>query len=259
MNPFKRKSWRAALWVAAAVSLPLSGSSQSLDQVLQTQQKRTKLSQESQERINQVAAQTRSLEDQYKAMLKEIEGLEVYNTLLQRQVDNQKTQLVELAESIDQVEVINRQIVPIMTRMIESLDQFVALDVPFLLEERQERVASLSDLMERQDITVAEKFRKVTEAYQIENDFGNTIEAFKGTLDIDNVTREGEYLRIGRVALIWSTADGNESYVWDQPNRNWLELGNEYRNNIKFGLQIANKQVAPDLVLMPVDAPEAGL
>ena len=258
MNPFNRKSWQVALWAAAAVSLPLSGSTQSLNKVLQTQQKRTQVSQESQERIDAVVKQTRSLEDQYKSVLKEIEGLEVYNTLLQRQVDNQKAQLVEIVESIDQVEVINRQIVPIMTRMIESLDQFVTLDVPFLLEERQKRVANLSELMERQDVTVAEKFRKVTEAYQIENDFGSTIEAYKGTLDVDDTTREGEFLRVGRVALIWQTADGKQAYAWDQPNRKWTELGNEYRNYVKFGLQIANKQVAPDLVLMPVDAPEAG-
>jgi hypothetical protein len=258
MSPFKRKSWVVALWAATAVSLPLAGSSQSLAQVLQEQQKRTRLSQESQQRIDQVAQKTNKLEDQYKAILKEIEGLEVYNTLLGRQVENQKAQLIDITNSIDQVEVINRQIVPIMTRMIEGLEQFISLDVPFLIEEREERVANLQDLMERQDVTVAEKFRKVTEAYQIENDFGSTIESYKDTITIDDATREVDFLRVGRIALIYQTADGKSSGVWDQPSRKWQSLGNEYKNQIKFGLQIANKQVAPDLVLVPVDAPEAG-
>ncbi len=181
----------------------------------------------------------------------------MYNTLLQRQVNNQVQQISELRESIDQVEVINRQIVPIMTRMIESLEQFVALDVPFLDEERRERIEGLKELMERQDVTVAEKFRKVTEAYQIENDFGRTIESYKGTLNIDGATREVDFLRIGRVGLYYQTADGTLSGAWDQPNREWVSLGSEHKNNIKFGLQIAKKQVAPDLVLLPVDAPEA--
>jgi len=258
MIPIKWKACIVVFSAATAITLPLHGTAQSLNQVLEAQQKRTRISQESQDRIDAVVKQTRSLEDRYKAVLKEIEGLEVYNTLLDRQVNNQQVQLEELRESIDQVEVINRQIVPIMTRMIESLSQFVTLDVPFLLEERQERVDNLSVLMERQDVTVAEKFRKVTEAYQIENDFGSTIEAYKGTLDVNGVTREGEFLRVGRVSLIWQTADGKESFAWDQPNRTWIALGNEYRNQIKFALQIANKQVAPDLVLLPVDAPEAG-
>jgi hypothetical protein len=145
-----------------------------------------------------------------------------------------------------------------MTRMIEGIEQFISLDVPFLIEEREERVANLQDLMERQDVTVAEKFRKVTEAYQIENDFGSTIESYKDTITIDDATREVDFLRVGRIALIYQTADGKSSGVWDQSSRKWQSLGNEYKNQIKFGLQIANKQVAPDLVLVPVDAPEAG-
>ena len=162
MSPFNWRSWIVAVSAAAAVSLPLAGFSQSLNQVLDAQQGRTRLAQESQERIDGVVKQTRSLEDQFKATLKEIDGLKVYNTLLSLQVDNQKSKMVDLRESIDQVEVINRQIVPIMTQMIGGLEQFVALDVPFLLEERQERVARLKNLMERDDVTVAEKFRKVT-------------------------------------------------------------------------------------------------
>jgi hypothetical protein len=243
---------------AICALLPSFAVAQSLEQVLNAQERRIRVAQESQERIDNVVKQTRSLEDQYKAVLKEIEGLEVYNTLLQRQVDNQKLQLADLEESLQQVEVINRQIVPIMTKMIEGLEQFVELDVPFLLEERSERIAGLWELMERQDVTVAEKFRKVTEAFQIENDYGRTIEAYKGTLDIDGATRQVDFLRIGRIALLYQTEDGKISGAWDPQGGAWQSLGNEYRNQIKVGLQIARKQVAPDLVLLPVDAPEAG-
>jgi TolA-binding protein len=258
MSPINRKSCLLAVCTALVMSVPLSGTTQSLGQVLNAQQGRIKLAQESQQKIDRVVAQTRSLEDQYKSVLKEIEGLEIYNTLLQRQVDNQRAQMGDLRESVKQVDVINRQIVPIMTQMIDSIDQFVELDVPFLLEERRNRVQGLKDLMERQDVTVAEKFRKVTEAYQIENDFGRTIEAYKGTLAIDEATREVDFLRIGRIALLYQTADGNISGAWDQKNRQWILLGNEYRNPIRQGLRIAKKQVAPDLMLVPVDVPEAG-
>jgi len=243
---------------ALVVALPLAGAAQSLNNVLDKQQDRTRLSQESQQRIDKVVEQTRSLEDVYKSVLKQIKGLEIYNTLLQRQTDNQKTQMGELRESIDQVEVINRQIVPIMTTMIDSLEQFVALDVPFLLEERTERVQNLKDLMERQDVNVAEKFRKVTEAYQIENDFGKTIEHYKDTLNINGATTVVDVLRVGRVALVYQTADGKTTGAWDKASGDWVELDKgDYKNQIKFGLRIAQKQVAPDLVMVPIDAPEA--
>ena len=259
MSPRSWMSWLVAgSAICALLLLPFFAMAQSLDQILNAQERRIRLAQESQERVDAVVKQTRSLEDQYKAILKEIEGLEVYNTLLQRQVDNQKLQLEDLEASLQQVEVINRQIVPIMTKMIEGLEQFVSLDVPFLVDERGERIAGLWELMERQDVTVAEKFRKVTEAFQIENDYGRTIEAYKGTLELDGATRQVDFLRIGRIALLYQTEDGKISGAWDQNSGGWQALGNEYKNEIKFGLQIARKQKAPDLLLLPVAAPEAG-
>jgi len=256
MSPINWRSWIVVASAVGAVSLPLAGWAQSLDQVLNAQQGRTRLAQESQGRIDTVVKQTRSLEDEYKAALKEIDGLKVYNTLLGLQVDNQKSKMNDLRESIDQVEVINRQIVPIMTQMIDGLEQFVALDIPFLLEERQDRVSKLKALMERDDVTVAEKFRKVTEAYQIENDYGSTIESYKDTVSIDSGVREVDFLRVGRVALIYQSQDGQVSGAWDQPARQWEALGDEFKNQIKFGLQIALKQKAPDLVMLPMQAPE---
>jgi len=257
MNLTNRRFRLLAGSAVLALAIPVAGISQSVDDVLSKQQRRTTLAQESQKRIDAVVDQTRSLEDQYKAVLKEIEGLQVYNTLLQRQIDRQEEQKAELKVSIDNVEMINRQIVPLMTRMIESLEQFVELDVPFLLEERRNRVAGLQEILERQDVSVAEKFRKVTEAYQIENEFGRTIESYKDTLTIDGATREVDFLRIGRIGLIYQSADGQVSGAWDQKNRQWVALGNEYKNEIRKGLRIAGKQIAPELLLLPVDAPEA--
>jgi len=257
MSPCNWRSWIVAMSVAAAVFLPLTGSAQSLDQILKAQQGRTRIAQESQERIDAVVKQTRSLEDQYKAALKEIDGLKVYNTLLGLQVDNQNMKMQDLRDSIDQVEVINRQIVPIMMQMIEGLELFVDLDIPFLLDERQERIAKLNELMENSNVTVAEKFRKVTEAYQIENDYGSTIEAYKDTVSIDGGTREVDFLRVGRIALIYQSQDSEVSGAWDQSARQYQALDGKSKSQIRFALQIATKQKAPDLVLLPVQAPEA--
>jgi len=257
MNVMKRGSYLLAGCAAAAVAWQLAAQAQSLNDVIGVQQNRTTLAQESQQKIDAVVDQTRLLEDQYKAVLKEIDGLRIYNELLQRQINRQVAKMAELNESIDRVAVVSRQIAPLMLRMIESITQFVSLDVPFLLEERQARVAQLELLLETEEITVAERFRKVMEAYQIENDYGRTIEAYTGTLNIDGATRNVEFLRIGRIALLYQTADGKLSGAWDQDERKWVELGNEYKNSIRQGLRIANKQIAPDLVLLPVDTPEA--
>ena len=238
------------------ISIPMILPAQVLSQILETQTERTLIAQESQVRVDKVVTQTRSMEDQYRANLKEIDGLKIYNKLLELQIENQERVKVDLEQSIANVAIVNRQIVPVMTRMIDSLEQFIALDVPFLNQERTDRVESLKELMSRQDVTVAEKFRKVTEAYQIENDYGRTIETYKDTLDVDGAILELDFLRIGRISLMYQSVDGKISGVWNQDTQSWEDASSQ-RNQIKLGLRIAKKQVPPDLVILPVDSPEA--
>ena len=237
-------------------TIPMILPAQTLSQILGTQTERTLIAQESQVRVDKVVTQTRSMEDQYRATLKEIDGLLIYNKLLELQIENQERVKVDLEQSIANVAIVNRQIVPVMTRMIDSLDQFIVLDVPFLNKERTDRVNGLKELMSRQDVTVAEKFRKVTEAYQIENDYGRTIETYKDTLEVDGAFLELDFLRIGRITLMYQSVDGKRSGVWNQDTQSWDDASDQ-RNQIKLGLSIAKKQVAPDLVILPVDSPEA--
>ncbi len=237
-------------------TIPMTLPAQTLSQILGTQTERTLIAQESQVRVDKVVTQTRTMEDQYRAILKEIDGLLIYNKLLELQIENQERVKVDLEQSIANVAIVNRQIVPVMTRMIDSLEQFISLDVPFLNQERADRVQSLKDLMSRQDVTVAEKFRKVTEAYQIENDYGRTIETYKDTLEVDGAFLELDFLRIGRISLMYQSVDGKVSGVWNQETQSW-EDASDQRNQIKLGLSIAKKQVPPDLVILPVDSPEA--
>lgn len=231
---------------------------QAVDQIVTAEQRRIQQAQAAQDQIDEVVDQTRDLTDEYRSVMKEVDGLVVYNTLLQRQIEDQEQELANLRQSIDSVTVIERQILPLLTRMIEGLERFVALDMPFLSEERTARVNNLKNLLERSDVTAAEKFRVVMEAWQIENDYGRTIEAYTGELDIDGNNREVDFLRIGRVALLYQTPDGVNSGAWDQANRQWVAVGSQYRNAIRQGLRLARDQVGPDLLLLPIAAPEEG-
>ncbi|HZX24407.1 MAG TPA: DUF3450 domain-containing protein [Woeseiaceae bacterium] len=228
---------------------------QTVDSVLRAEQQRLAQNREAQQRIDRVVQQTRSLVDDYKAVTKEIDGLKIYNRLMEAQTGKQQARLEEINESLDKANVINRQIYPLMERMIEGLEQFVQLDIPFLLEERTQRIETLKDLMDEPNVSVAEKFRKVMEAFQIENEFGRTIESYTDTIEIDGGVREVEFLRIGRVALLFQSADGSMTGVWDQEAKSW-NMSDEHRNEVKKGLRVANELIAPELLLLPVPAPE---
>ena len=246
-----------AAFFAAAVFL-LSGSvfAQSVNQVLQADQRRLNLAQQSQERINKIVEGTRSLEDQYRAINKEIDGLKVYNRLMRAQVEGQAAVLEDIGLSMDQVDVINRQIFPLMERMIDGLDQSVKLDIPFLMDERNKRVAGLKGIMERSDVSVAEKFRKVMEAYQIENDYGTTIENYTQSLTIDGATRSFNMLRIGRIGLYFQSDDTKITGRWDHEARDWVR-DDSARNEVRKGLRVARQLIAPELIIVPVPAAEA--
>jgi len=69
--------------VAASVAAVGGGVfAQSVDDVLQAEQRRLELAQAAQEEVNQVVEGTRSLVDDYRSINKEIDGLRVYNRLM---------------------------------------------------------------------------------------------------------------------------------------------------------------------------------
>ena len=143
-----------------------------------------------------------------------------------------------------------------MVEMLDSLEEIIRIDVPFLPQERSERLMRLREMMEQSDVTAAEKFRQVLEAYEVENDYGRTIEAYKGSLEVAGKNREVDFLRIGRIALLYQTVGGEQTGAWNQAARNWeSQPAEQYKQSVAKGLRIALKQVAPDLLVLPIAAP----
>ncbi|BDX05297.1 DUF3450 domain-containing protein [Planctobacterium marinum] len=206
----------------------------------------------SQEKVNAYSEQADSKLQTFKTINKEIDGLRVYNTQLEKQIANQVEEMAALNESIDEVSVIERQITPLMIRMIDGLEQFVQLDVPFLPDERSERIENLRDMMDRADVSASEKFRRVMEAYQVEMDYGRSMEAYSGILDLNGQERDVDFLRVGRTVLAYQTRDASEQGVWNQDTKTWELLDSSYRTQITNGLRMAKKQKAPDLLMLPV-------
>jgi Protein of unknown function (DUF3450) len=130
------------------------------------------------------------------------------------------------------------------------------MDLPFLPEERQQRVKNLREMIVKMDISNAEKFRRIMEAFQIENEYGKTIEAYKANIQLNNVSTAVDFLRLGRVALYYQRLDGSEAGFWNKEKKQWALLPSDYSSAIRQGLRVARKETAPDLLTLPVSAPE---
>ncbi len=230
-------------------------SAQSLDEVLGVRANTTQDGRKSQVKIDELTDQTRDLLSQFKQVMKVVDGLKVYNQQQERLIRNQESEMAELNASIDNVTVIERQIGPLIERMIDNLDKFVSLDIPFLLKERQDRIAFLKETLDRSDVTVSEKFSQVLQAYQVENSYGSTIEAYTDVIQLEGKDRQVDLLKWGRVSLVFQTPDAATTGVWDNDTREWVIVGDEFRSGVRDGIRIARKTQTAGLVQLPVAAP----
>jgi len=236
-------------------------SSNSIAQILESNKKEVLLAQsggvKAQEKINKIDDETAKLESEYKAVLQQLETLRIYNNQLRGLIEAQKAEIKVTQRDIDRVTTIDREVVPLMLKMVDGIDQFVELDVPFLIEERRNRINNLKKLMQRADASPAEKFRKVLEAYQIENEYGRTIEGIRGSVNTeDGKQLTVDFLRIGRVALYYKTLDDSKIARWNNNTKSWEDIDTGFISPVKQALSIAREQAAPDLLLLPLDAAE---
>jgi hypothetical protein len=207
-----------------------------------------------QQSIEEISDKTSELLAKYRTMLKQIEAIDVYNAQMNSLIASQQNEMDSLVDQVDRVQEVGRSVTPLMLRMIEAIGKFVELDMPFLPKERSERIASLHESMGRADVTTSSKFRQIMEAYQIENEYGRTIEAYRDSLKIDGREITVDFLRFGRIALVYQSLDESEAGVWSQEERAWVPLDSSYRSSLRAGLKIARKQSAPDLVRLPLPA-----
>lgn len=207
----------------------------------------------SQQRINKLDDETQRLLNDFRATVREAESLRRYNEQLELQIKSQLEEVVSIQQQIEEIERTNREIYPLMQKMIETLDQFVKLDLPFLPQERATRVATLKEIMNRADVSTAEKYRRILEAYSVEMEYGRTLEAYQGKLGEGEDAKTVDFLRLGRVALMYQTLDGDQTGYWDNTQKAWVE-DSDYDEAVSNGLKVARKQVAPDLLIAPIAA-----
>ena len=254
----KPTSRRVIAWAGALLlTLSTSASAATLNDIYQVAQTMNQEAKRSQAKIDSLTEETRRLLSEYKTVLKEIEGLRVYNRQLEKQISNQEQEMTDLANAIDDVTVIERQITPLMLRMIDGLEQFVDLDMPFLLEERNDRIDRLREMMDRADVAVSEKFSQVMRAYQIENEYGRTMETYGDTIVVGGNERIVDVLKVGRVALVYQTPDGEETGMYNKNSGEFEPVGDEYQASVRQGIRMARQQATQDMFSIPVHGAEA--
>jgi hypothetical protein len=241
-----------ALFAAALLAAATIASGQSIDSLIQAQASADREAAAAQERITKLADSAADKAAQYRQALSEADSLTRYNATLRTQVQSQADEVKSIQQQLVDIETTQREIQPLMERMVATLAETVKADVPFLLEERTQRVQRLQEIMPRADVTISEKYRRILEAYQIELEYGRTLDSYQGNLPgQDKVV---DFVRVGRISLLYQTGDQEETGYWDQNAKQWVR-DDDYREAFIRAVAIAKKRGAPDLIEAPVPAP----
>lgn len=231
---------------------------QRVNEMLALQQSATADDKQAQAEVDALADETQEAVSEYRVRLQELDRARRYNDNLQRVIDDQESEKASLNRQINEFGDLERGIVPLLMDMVEDLDRFVSLDVPFLPDMRSRVLTSLRDLMDRSDVSIAEKYRRVMGFYQGEAAMGRNMESYPGELEIGGVNRKVEFLRVGRVLLAYQTPDREETGYWDTRTQEWRSLDDSYRSPITQGIRMARRLAPPDILTLPIAAPEGG-
>jgi hypothetical protein len=224
-------------------------SSSDMESVLEVGRDNQLLSAKSQDNIDATERKTDKIVNEWKAVSKQVEGLKLYNEQKRIQIQAQLDLMDKLDDQLVQVVVMQRQIPPLAQRMLESLESFIALDTPFRIEERQNRIDLVRSSLAKPKVTASEQVRQVLEAYNIEAEYGRKIDTYESTLLDGTVVN---ILVIGRIGMFYQTKDEQSSGRWNNETNTWDELPGSYRKPIRNGIRMAKKLAPTDMLMMPV-------
>ncbi|MFD2179564.1 DUF3450 domain-containing protein [Veronia pacifica] len=205
-----------------------------------------------QQRIDRRAENILKMKSEIEQLDRETENLTIYQSHLVKLIENQEHEKAELRNKISELADTRMGIVPLMYRMIDSLEPWVAQDIPIKKQQRLTRVAQLRSLMTRADVSVSEKFRRVLEAYRIEMEYGQKLGIFKGQIAQQGLVRDVDMLHFGRVSLVARSPDKKSYWLYSRKLGEWELSSGKVKPEIDDAFALAEQSGAPRLINLPL-------
>ena len=257
---------RAAIVTALMAGVAVPAYAQ-LSEAIRVGEQATRKAEQTQERINQLDDQRNEMVREFRTLLQQKDAANLYAMQQERVVASQGAELESLVEQLDRVEEIKAQMVPMMQDMLSALEAFRAADLPFkdtneqgedVRSMRYEQIfgnpdADILGVLDRADVSPAEQYRLIIEAFQKEMEYGRTIDTYIDEITTaDGAIKTVEIFRYGRVALTYVTNDRQEVGRYNRDTGQWEKLPSSYKSDILTGIRIAKKVATPTVLSAPV-------
>ncbi len=222
-----------------------------LESALRAATQSTAASAASQQRVEKADDDAESMLREYRAVLQQKDNIQLFVDKQDIYLNSQNSEIASLNKQLANVENIKRGMIPMMLQMTVALQDSIENDMPFLKEERQDRIDRLVKVLADPEISPAEQYRQILNAYKIEVSYGQGIDSYEAPHPSkDNI--KVDYLRYGRVSFVYMTKDEQEVAFYDMDKKDWVELGGDTANDVRKAIRVANKESAPEIVMAPV-------
>ncbi len=125
------KMIKSKKYLALVLAMSATVSFAQLNEVVKTGAAKVKDAQKSQAQVDKIVDSSQARLVEYRSLLKQVDGLKVYNDQLDTQIKSQMALIEKFENSTAQVALIERQMLPLIIKMVGSLRDFVDLDLPF--------------------------------------------------------------------------------------------------------------------------------
>lgn len=208
--------------------------------------------QDTQRKEDDWAAEREKLTAKYRSLKADRKYLKKVKERTEKMLRAREKQIAETLRMIKEAARIREELQSYLGLVVAQLEEWIKKDVAFLSEERTDRLASIKEMLDRQDKPLAEKYRRVMEALQIETEYGRTVEVYQKTIELEGKPRLVDILRVGRLSLFCRTPDGKLAGTFDQRNQKWVVLPSKYRSEINKAADVASRQRTIELTRLPI-------
>ena len=208
--------------------------------------------QETQKKEDRWAVEKTQLEARYRSSKAHIESLEKQTALWGTKVEVLQEQVDEFNRRIEESERLEANLGEILDSVMSRLEGWVEKDLPFLPEERAQRLSFLRETLAKTDRTGAEKLRHLLEALLVECEYGDTVEVYEQRIRVDGEPVFATVFRLGRLSVFWQTPDGERVGEYDRVTKDWVELPAKYVRSVSAAVEMAEKRRPIELLRLPV-------
>ncbi len=241
--------WLGALLLLAA--LAALGAAPPAQQVERQSRQEVALRRQAQKAIDAWAAERAPLADAAEAAEREIKTVKAQRIKAEAYLAGQRAKVAELKRRLAEMARIRAELEPLLDQSLARLDAFVAGDLPFLAAERAARLASLRQVLNDYDATLAAKTRRLLEALEIETHYGQSVAVEEAELELHGARRRVRLLRLGRLALFALDLQRTHAWRWDRQTRQWTPQ-QDYVRQLNLAAEIAQRRRVVSLVELPV-------